>query len=180
MQIKLGQGLYPFTLAELAQFDYDEYRLINVFGKITAEQQRACIEMWSRAGVLSSPREAQQRALQVCYLIQHRDSEKVIGVSTLYLDAALGDDELFYANRMFIDAEHRSSRLMITGTAMMICYAKQMLANNGVRGVININENTKLSRPGMQRIFKRLGYRYLMRRHNAEVILFEFDTVNYL
>lgn len=178
--IKLGEGLYPFNVDDLAQFDYDQYRLINVFGKITAQQQRACIEMWARAGVLSSPREAQRRARQVCYLIQHRDSEKVIGVSTLYLDAALGDDELFYANRMFIEEEHRSSRLMITGTAMMNCYAKKMLSDNGVRGVININENTKLSRPGMQRIFKRLGYRHLLSTNNADVILFDFNTVNYL
>ncbi|MFT6005756.1 MAG: pimeloyl-[acyl-carrier protein] synthase [Pseudoalteromonas tetraodonis] len=179
MKIKLGEGLYPFGLDDLAQFDYDQYRLINVFGKISVDQQQACIAMWSRAGVKLSAQEAQKRALQVCYLIQQRSSEKIVGVSTLYLDTSLGDDELFYANRMFIEVEHRSSRLMITGTAMLICYAKQALANKAIRGIININENTKLSRPGMQRIFQRLGYRYFTQQNAAEVILFEFDQVEY-
>lgn len=179
MPIKLKEGLYPFGLADLEQFDYDQYRLINVFGKITAQQQQACIAMWSRAEIQISIQEAQRRARQVCYLIQQRSNQKVIGVSTLYLEASLGDDELFYANRMFIEQKHRSSRLMITGTAMLICYAKQALANNGIRGIININENAKLSRPGMQRIFKRLGYRYLQHKNSAEVILYEFDKVEY-
>ena len=80
---------------------------------------------------------------------------------------------------MYILPEHRNSRLMITGTAAMLCYAKTHLSERDEIGVINVNENKKLDRPGLQRIFNRLGYQHKEWRDNKEVILFEFDQVSY-
>jgi len=69
---------------------------------------------------------------------------------------------------------------MITGTAAMLCYAKYFLSDRGIPGIINVNENQKLSRSGMQRIFSRLGYQHYGWQNDKEVIFFEFDRVNYV
>lgn len=179
IQINLPSALYPFRTKDLPRLEFGSYTLQNVFQSITEEQRRACVELWLRNRVIPTEQAALQRSNQVCYFITDSASGQCVGVNTLYRDRLVANGPEFFFNRMFIDPDYRNSRLMITGTAMMLCYAKTRLAGLGVEGVININENTKLSRPGMNKIFTRLGYRSIGQQNGKEVLYFEFSRIHY-
>lgn len=177
--IKLENGLYPFNVSDLPCIYWQDYKLENVFKKITDAQRQACIEMWLKHKVIASEETALKRTDQICYLLTDTKSGDVIGVNTLYQDKLPTSSKTYFFNRMYILPEHRNSRLMIIGTAAMLCFAKHHLSDFGVAGVINVNENKKLSRPGLQRIFRRLGYRHYAWKDDKEIIIFEFDRVSY-
>ena len=67
-RIVLPSGLFPFRRDQLMQFDYDNYRLQNVYGVITDEQRSACVDLWLRNNVIGDEAAARQRTDQVCYL----------------------------------------------------------------------------------------------------------------
>ncbi|MBX2850090.1 MAG: cytochrome P450 [Acidiferrobacterales bacterium] len=177
--IKLPSQLYPFRKADLSNITYRNYQLENVFEKITEKQRQECVQMWMQHSALPSEQLARQRTDEVCYLIRDIKSGIVVGVNTLYRGNLNNSVEEYFFNRMYIQPEHRSSRLMITGTAAMLCFAKHYLCESGALGIININENSKLSRPGMQRIFNRLGYRHFGWSDKNEIILFSFHQVEF-
>ncbi len=178
--ITLGNDLHPFQINDLDNFSFQDYRLENVFENINQNQQQACVDMWMQHQVIASEELAWRRSEQICYIFTHAKSGKVIGVNTLYESKLAHSNEHYFFNRMYITPEHRNTRLMITGTAAMLCYAKYFLSDRGIPGIINVNENQKLSRSGMQRIFSRLGYQHYGWQNDKEVIFFEFDRVNYV
>ena len=176
-EISLPSPLFEFCLSDLDKLEYGDYTLENVFGSISDDQRRACVELWLRNRVIPTEQAAWERSLQVCYFISKTSTGELVGVNTLY-EGLLGEQgPLVYFNRMFLAPEYRNSRLMIRTTAMMLCYAKTRLADGNHKGVININENLKLARPGMQRIFERLGYANLGFVNSKQVWFFEFDQV---
>lgn len=177
--IALPSALFPFYGKDLMKFDYGGYRLQNVFQSINEEQIGACVDLWLRNRVLPSEEAARQRSAEVCYFITDRKSSKLIGVNTLYPDTLPGTKHPVFMNRMFIDPTYRNSRLMIVGTAMMLVFAKTHLEHNLQLGVANLNENGKLSRPGMNRIFDRLGYRRLGFVSGQELLFFEFKRIQF-
>lgn len=178
--ISLPNALYPFELQDLMRFDHDGYTLHNVFTKISDAQRQACVELWLRNRVLPSAEAAWARTDQVCYFITNANNNELVGVNTLYQDSLQPGGATFWMNRMFLDPKARSGRLMITGTALMLCYAKTHLSDQGAGGVVNVNENRKLSRPGMAKIFQRLGYQKIGHQHGNEVLLFDFARINFL
>ena len=100
-----------------------------------------------------------------------------MGVNTLYQGKVVEHGPTRFLNRMFIDPQHRNSRLMIVGTGMMLCFAKTQLADRDVGAVVNVNENVKLMRPGSRAIFERLGYQSQGLHNGQEVWLFEFNRI---
>lgn len=175
-EITLPSALFPFTREDLPSFEWGGYRMENVFEAIDPSRQQACVELWLLVGAITSPRAAWDRSRQVCYLMWHKDTGELAGLNTLYLDGPTGDTPACFVNRMFIRPDHRRSRLMIVATAATICYAKAELEGRA-RGVLNINENPKLARPGMRRIFGRLGYQPREPREGKDAWFFEFSRV---
>lgn len=153
------------------------YTLTNVFESISEQQREACVDIWLRNKVMPNREAAWQRSAQVCYFITETASRELVGVNTLYKGKVVENGPTRFLNRMFIDPQHRNSRLMITGTAMMLCFAKTQLADRGISGVVNVNENAKLSRPGMRDIFQRLGYQSRGFHNGQEVWFFEFARI---
>ena len=151
-----------------------------MFEKISEAQKAACIELWLSNKFLPSHAASRKRSEQICYLLTEVTSGKVIGVNTLYQGSVSRGGTTVWLNRMFIDPAHRDTRLMIVGTSMMLCFAKTYLESRGLPGVGNVNENRKLSRPGMQRIFQRLGYQKLGWQNGNEVIIFRFSDVQFI
>lgn len=180
INISLPSGLYSFRLDDLQELRFSKYTLTNVFEKITVPQREACIELWTRNRVIHSKQEALARTDQVCYFITETQTGKLIGVNTLYKSANHSTGNGVWLYRMFIDPQHRNTRIMIIGTAMMLCFSKMYLADRGLKGVVNINENSKLRRAGTARLFKRLGYRKVGEEDGKEVIFFEFDNINFV
>ncbi|MEO0369538.1 MAG: hypothetical protein AAF197_12280 [Pseudomonadota bacterium] len=177
ISLQVPSELFPFTIDQLDQLAFEQYLLTNVFEKITVEQRDACVELWLRNRVLPSEEAAIKRSQQICYHLTNRDSGKTIGVNTLYRGFVTNEMPEVWLNRMFIDPLYRNTRLMIVGTSMMLCFAKLHLSDRGLPGVVNINENRKLSRPGAQRVFHRLGYRRIGWQNNNEVIMFRFNDI---
>ena len=177
--LKFGSGLYPFQPQELMCTKFGDYQLENVFESISDDQRHACVKMWMKHNVLPTKEMAWKRSKQVCYIFSDLKTGDIIGVNTLYQDQLTSSSKQFFFNRMYILPEYRNSRLMIRGTAAMLCFAKHNLSNRGVAGVVNVNENSKLDRPGLQSIFNRLGYRHFGWQGEKEIILFEFDRIHY-
>lgn len=175
--IHIPSSLFPFMLNDLDDYEYGNYRLLNVFDKITPDQRKQCVKLWLRNGVLPSRQAALERSDQVCYFITQIDTGELIAVNTLYDDLMPGTQLPVFMNRMFIDPAHRHSRLMIIGTGMMLIFAKTKLENSKQLGVANINENVKLSRRGANRIFRRFGYRQLGYVAGQELLFFEFSRI---
>ena len=175
-EIGLPSPLFPFTREDLPDFRYAGYQLRNVFRSIDDAQRRECTELWVRNGVLSIS-EARRRSSQVCYLISEINTHSIIGVNTLYLDQLYEEGQPYWFNRMFIQHGSRNSRLMITATAAMLCFAKLNLEGEGAPGVLNVNENPKLGRAGMRRVFSRLGYRWQGRQGERDYWYFDFTRV---
>jgi hypothetical protein len=70
--------------------------------------------------------------------------------------------------------------LMIAGTCAAICYLKTHDAGEGVRGVVNINENPKLYRRNIRRLFEQAGYRLDGLTDGKETWRYEFDEVQFV
>jgi len=185
-KIVVPSALYPYRSADdLSLFDYQNFQLVNVFGKITSAQRQQCIQMWRDGGVPFTEHEALQRSQQVCYLFRHIDSGELAGVNTLYKEFLPQLKSEWFCNRMYIRPEYRTSRLMVLATTLMLYYSwlhlRKQQGSNGerIRGVANINDNIKLHRKGMRRIFERVGYRYSHKVLNREVWLFAFDEIDF-
>ena len=176
-KIVLPSALLPFRVDQLMQFDYRSFRLTNVFESIDEQQRKACVEMWLRHGVIQDEQSARDRSKEVCYFITERESGELAGVNTLYAGQLVSDGPQVFINRMFIDPKHRSTRLMLIGTGMMVCFARLHLADRGMVGVANVNENRKLSRGGARALFGRLGYQSRGFLQGQEVMRFDFDRV---
>ena len=88
----------------------------------------------------------------------------------------LRDDQVVYAYRMFLREQDRVPYLMnavIARTRDFLRDFKHPKANPV--GVLHVNENPKLMRPGVRRLFERHGYRYLgQNRKGQDMWLTEF------
>ena len=176
VDIELPSALFPFDSTEVLNFSYGRYRLKNVFGRISNGDIERVTGLWARYRVLPSPEMADARVREVCYLMEESETGELVGVNTLYPEAMVQGGPRFFKNRMFIAPPHRRSRLMITATAATLVYGKLHLAEQGLPGILNINENRKLGEPGMKRIFQRLGYRLIGQVKGQDVWLFPFSA----
>ncbi len=176
---ELPHPLYPFRLTELADFRYGPYRLVNVFRRITEEQRQACVRMWLEANALPTEEIAWQRSLEVCYLLLHAEGGELAGVNTAYVDRYPPQNAPYFFNRMFIRPAHRASRLMIAGTAAAVCSLRMHHANEGIRGLVNVNENPKLHVSSIQRIFAGGGYRLDGMAGGKETWRLEFESIRF-
>ena len=176
----LPHALYPFRLAELGDFRYGGYRLVNVFRRITEEERRACVRMWLEERALTSEEAAWNRSREVCYLFLNEADGVLAGVNTVYVARYLPRDAPYFFNRMFIRPACRDSRLMIAGTSAAICSLRTHHAGEGVRGVVNINENPKLYRRNIRRLFEQAGYRLDGLTEGKETWRYEFDEIRFV
>lgn len=178
LQIPLSSGLFTFTQDQIFDYEYQGFQLLNVFRKITPEQQKECVDMWLQSGVIESEQQAWQRSEQVCYMFIDKVSGQLAGVNTLYIDVMNGKKWFF--NRMFIRPAFRKTRLMILGTSLMLVFSKLHLSDEGVAGVVNVNENNKLHQKSLHKVFTRLGYQFSHEVDNKEIWIFDFDRVEFL
>lgn len=176
---ELPHPLYPFRLTELADFRHGPYRLVNVFRRITEEQRQACVRMWLEERALPTEEAAWRRSLEVCYLILHAEDGGLVGVNTAYVDRYPPQNAHYFFNRMFIRPAHRAGRLMIAGTAAAVCHLSMHHAREGLRGVVNVNENPKLFRSSVHQIFAGGGYRFDGLVDGRENWRLEFDSIRF-
>ena len=159
--------------------NFKNYRLDNVYLKTSAEQRAKIADFWLREKAIADPDEAERRAHEVVVMIYRHDNGALAGVSTVGLTRT-GDGRVYYAYRMFLREKDRVPYLMwtvIAATRDFLCTFEHPKAQP--LGILHVNENVKLMRPGVRRFFARHGYRYCgQNRRGQDLWLAEFATTN--
>jgi len=154
---------------------FKNYLLENVYLRTTEPQRSEVIALWQNEEAITDLSEAQRRSHEAVLLIRNPTGE-LAGLSTVGFVRA-PDGRVFYAYRMFLRRQHRVSFLMVAVILATRDFL-QTFQHPSVQaaGMLHINENPKLMRPGIHRLFEKHDYRYWGTTPQAEdVWVFEFD-----
>jgi hypothetical protein len=138
---------------------FRDYHFENVYLRTTEAQRCEILDLWRNEAVEMNPGDAERASREAVYLVRNRSGE-LAGVSTVAL-IRLKDERRFYSCNLFIRPQDRVPYLMIT-----VCDATRDFLRNfrhpvsQPAGMLNINENPRLARPGVRKLFERHGYRY--------------------
>ncbi len=160
------------------ELDFHGYHLLEVWQKTTPDQCEEVSRFWLKEGALHNANQARERTQQLVTLVRDL-SGALAGVSTAYV-AGLGNTEIpHYFFRMFINTQNRRHMLAIR----VALFSRDILKKRtpaqagSPAGIVHVNENPKLMRPGIKRKFIQHGY-HLLGKSTAghEVWRFGFDT----
>lgn len=156
---------------------FKDYRLENVYLRTVPEQRARLAAFWLREGALADPWEAERRAHEAAFLLLRGGSGELAGLSTVRLQR-LNDGRPVYAYRMFMREQDRLPYLMnqlIAATRDFLRDFKRPDVHP--IGMLHVNENPKLMRPGIRKLFARHGYLYLgQNRKGQDLWLTEFES----
>ena len=138
---------------------FRDYLLENVYLRVTEAQRCEILVLWSGEGAGIQGPNAERSSREAVYLVRAPSGE-LAGVSTVAL-VRLKGGQRFYSMSLLLRKRDRVPYLMVA-----VCNATRDFLRNFKHpiaqpaGILNINENAKLMRPGMRRIFERNGYQY--------------------
>ena len=146
-------------LATGVNLHFRGYLLENVYLRTTEVQRAEILALWhnEQAGLKGTDAE---RSSHEAVLLVRAPSGELAGVSTVAL-VRLKNGQRFYSYSMFLRKRDRVPNLMIT-----VCDATRDFLRTFKHpvsqpvGMLNVNENPRLMRPGARRVFVRHGYRY--------------------
>jgi hypothetical protein len=152
----------------------ENYRLQNVYLRTSAAQRAQLAAFWLREGAIADPWEAERRAHEAAFLVWRNDDE-LAGLSTVRLHC-MHDGRWVYAYRMFLRERDRMPYLMNLVIATTRDFLRDFKHPDAQPvGMLHVNENPKLMRPGIRKLFERHGYRYLgQNRKGQDLWLTEF------
>ena len=138
---------------------FNGYLLENVYLRTTEAQRVEILELWRKEGSALQGAEAERSSREAVFMVRAPSGE-LAGVSTVAL-IRLSDGRRFYSFSLFLRGRDRVPYLMTKvcdATRDFLRNFKHPLAQPA--GMLNINENRRLMKPGMRKIFARHGYRY--------------------
>jgi len=139
---------------------FKHYRLDSVYLNTTVEQRAEISAFWLRERAIVDAREAERRAHEVVFRVCRDDTGALSGVSTVSL-ARTANGRVYYAYRMFLRPQDRVPYLMWAVIAATRDFLREFEHPQAKpSGLLHVNENPKLMRPGARRFFLRHGYRY--------------------
>src|SRR5256885_519777 len=146
-------------LSSGSNLHFKDYLLENVYLRTTEAQRSEILALWrnERAGIDGA--NAERSSHEAVFLVRAASGE-LAGVSTVAL-VRLKGGQRFYSYSMFLRERDRVPYLMIT-----VCDATRDFLRNfrhpvsQPAGMLNVNENPRLMRPGVRKLFARHGYRY--------------------
>ena len=146
-------------LASGLNLHFKDYLMENVYLRTTEAQRSEMVELWRNEGSGLEGADAERTSHEAVFLVRNPSGE-LAGVSTVAL-IRLKDGRRFYSCSLFLRPRDRVPYLMINvcdATRDFLRTFKHPLAQPA--GMLNINENPRLMRPGARRIFVRHGYTY--------------------
>src|SRR5262245_37766959 len=158
--------MYP-ALALGSNIHFNHYLLENVYLRTTESQRSEILALWRNEGAGLEGADAGRSSREAVFLIRDRN-RGLAGVSTVAL-IRLKNGQRYYSFSMFLRPRDRVPYLMVT-----VCDATRDFLRNfnhpvsQPAGMLNINENLKLMRPGMRKLFERHGYRYWGKTRSEE------------
>lgn len=172
--IHLPSQEYPFTLSDLPEFNYHGYTLCNVYENLSHQQREMLVAFWLANDALPDRKAALERSHQACYLMTNTETSELVGLTTIYPSQVSQTSREYLIMRMFIGHKFRPSPLSIIGVSLTKVFASTKLAKCGYAGLVNINENKKLARPSVRKLFEKGGYKLLGQSQGQDVWLFDF------
>jgi len=163
-------------VSRAADVRFRDYLLENVYLRTTEAQRSEIIALWREEEALTDQAEAERRSHEAVFLVRTASAE-LAGLSTVGL-VRVKDGRTFYAYRMFLRKRDRVPYRMVA----VIIATRDFLRTFQhpelqPAGMLHVNENPKLMRPGARKLFERLGYRYWGRTpRDEEVWAVEFDA----
>ena len=138
---------------------FGDYDLEYVYLRTTETQRGEILELWQNeeAGIQGSDAD---RSSREAVLLVRTGSGELAGVSNVAL-VRLKDGRRYYSCSVFLRRRDRVPHLMVA-----ICKATRDFLRNFKHpvsqpaGILHVNENPKLMRPGIRRLFTRNGYQY--------------------
>ncbi len=136
------------------------YALVNVYLRTTEAQRSEILALWCDEAVPVEGAEADRRSREAVLLVRAPSGE-LAGVSTVSI-VRLKDGRRFYSCTLLLRKRDQAvPYLGITvsdATRDFLRNFKHPVAQPA--GMLNVNENPRLARPGVRRLFERHGYRY--------------------
>jgi hypothetical protein len=145
--------------ASAGDIRFRDYLLENVYLRTTAAQRSEIMGLWHEEDALGDTSEAKRRSHEAVFLVRS-PSGQLAGLSTVGF-VRLKDGRKFYAYRMFLRTQDRVPYLMLEVVIATRDFLRTFQHPEvPAAGLVHVNENPKLMRPGMRRLFERTGYRY--------------------
>jgi len=138
---------------------FRDYLLENVYLRTTETQRSEILALWRSEGAGIEAADTERSSREAVFLVRAKSME-LAGVSTVAL-VRLKDGRRFYSCSLFLRRRDRVPYLMIN-----VCDATRDFLRNFKHplsqpaGMLNINENPRLMRPGVRKLFARHGYRH--------------------
>ena len=138
---------------------FRDYVLENVYLRTTEKQRSEIVSLWRSEESGLEGAHAERTSGEAVFLVRNRSGD-LAGASTVAL-VRLKDGRRFYSFSLFLRKRDRVPYLMVA-----VCDATRDFLQNFKHpvsqpaGMLNINENFKLMRPGMRKMFARHGYRF--------------------
>jgi hypothetical protein len=161
--------------ASALSLHFRDYLLENVYLRTTETQRAEILTLWRTEGAGIDAADAERSSREAVFLVR-APSGQLAGVSTVAL-VRLKDARRFYSCSLFLRKRDRVPYLMIN-----VCDATRDFLRNFQHplaqpaGMLNINENRRLMKPGVRKLFTRHGYRYWgQTAHGEDVWITEFD-----
>lgn len=136
------------------------YRVETVYGRLTKELAAEIIRFWLQQRVLPSPQIARKRVNQVVDVMRNTEGE-IVGLNSVYMAAYRSPQDRYLFYRLFIRSQDRRPGLARYATA----HVAQALKSRpdlrpGIKGLIVVTENPKLTREAARRQLQRIGFEY--------------------
>jgi len=137
-----------------------DYVLENVYLRTTEAQRSEILAFWRDEGAGLEGADAQRSSHEAVFLVRTHSGE-LAGVSNVAL-VRLKDGRRFYSMSLFL----RKRDQAIPYLGISVCDATRDFLRKFKHpvaqpvGVLNVNENARLMRPGVRKLFRRHGYQY--------------------
>ncbi|MBL4744298.1 MAG: hypothetical protein JKX87_06660 [Cycloclasticus sp.] len=136
---------------------YGRYQLADVYGNITPELTEKIVNLWQRNSILPTGLDPVHRVNEVAVVILD-DTQKVVGVSSAYIDYRPRLQEHAFMYRMFIQPSDRTPTMMLAVLKQTYALLNSLTLANKPASLMIVTENNKLMRSGMRRQFSRMGF----------------------
>jgi hypothetical protein len=159
----------------------EDYVLENVYLRTTEAQRSEILALWrdERAGLEGA--NAERSSHEAVFLVRTHAGE-LAGVSNVAL-VRLKDGRRFYSMSLFLRRQDQA----IPYLGITVCDATRNFLRKFKHpvaqpaGVLNVNENPRLMRPGVRKLFRRHGYQYWgQTAHGEDVWVTEFDEAKHV
>ena len=155
-------------------FTINNLKMVYVYNNIPPATKEEVFDLWRQYSPLTTQMQ-EKRIDQVAYVIKH--NEKVVGVTTSYMQKIMKNNNIYYFFRTFIAPSARGmigarfpDLVRATNQRMQEENRKKPLA----LGMIVVTENPKLMQPGFKKIFSREGWQYKGKYRKQDVWLYPY------